>query len=250
MNGSTEARFNTDFILSDYPHFAQAIVELEILEGDFSKSTLIPGDRGGWTQGGISARAYPHLAARIKAGELTRTEIWSFYFNDYYSRISHWKELQFDSPWLLKMLFFGKVHGVGINHYTTIAQNSLSEMGVINKSDIDGKWGPVTAKAILALGNRRKAKLAEAFMTAKSALGHRRADSVGIEDKRQSIINRVNREYTYALIPAKFDSKHDDLVVSDALLALSSSNSVDVLKRQSINGEYFKVNENLTIILT
>ncbi len=101
-----------------------AILEaIEALEGSFSESTLLPGDRGGWTQGGISSRSYPQLSKQLRAGTLSEDTIRAIYRDDFIEPLV--KSVPFKNPSLVTLLILGRVHGSGFQHYLSAIADYL-----------------------------------------------------------------------------------------------------------------------------
>lgn len=169
------------------------------IEGDFDEVVNLKGDRGGWTQGGISSRAHPELASRIETGTLRRDEILDIYFEEYLSKIAGWKRLLHSCPEILTLLYLGKVHGRGINQYTEVIQTWLNaEVGA--KLKVDGAWGPLTAKAVLNLSEGDVNSLWMEVSVRSSLLAVQRANSVGSKSLMKGIMNRVHREMDVASV--------------------------------------------------
>jgi len=207
------------------------------LEGEWNEVSLLVGDRGGYTQGGISSRAYPHLALSIENGSLTRSDIQDIYYDDYYSQISGYKWLEIEMPELLSLLFFGKVHGSGIRDYTLIIQRFLNENSG-GRLKLDGLWGPNTSFALQQSGSLIQIEAWESVLSNKMKLIENRVNSVGSPKLNLGVSNRVARELRISW------KLHTDRLVDVSKIASISPTLGRSVKR---NLESISISDSLTI---
>jgi lysozyme family protein len=173
------------------------------LEGRWDVSTLLPGDRGGWTQGGISARAYPELADRIRAGKLKHTEIRNIYFDDYYARIHAYEIMEERCPEILALLFFGKVHGIGISRYTKVIQQWLNSNNPPKRTIfVDSVWGPQTSTTLLRFPDRDLDRLLKHLENQSAYFIRERVNATrnGKIEYVNGMTNRITNEFLLASV--------------------------------------------------
>jgi len=185
---------------------------IEVLEGQWNVGSELAGDRGGYTQGGISTRAYPQFADMIESGDLPRETIDRIYFVDYYSTIAGFELLEMDFPQLMSVLYHGKVHGTGIRDYTIIVQRFINDK-LFGNLEVDGVWGPKTAEAVLHLNSLWKARLWDAIKRSETKLQTQRVKSVNSSSLSKGIRNRVSNEIRLASM--LLDNVMDESLVLD-----------------------------------
>jgi lysozyme family protein len=96
-------------------------------------------DNGGETKWGISVRAHPHLAGRIR--DLTRDEAKAIYYSDYYVPAK-----LHQMPERLRLPVFDAAINHGVKRSAEFVQRALKKLGF--KLEVDAVIGPVTLAAI------------------------------------------------------------------------------------------------------
>jgi lysozyme family protein len=152
-------------------------------------------DRGGWTYMGLSTRYYPEIKSLYDTGNLTRDFVYKVYLRDYLSTIPMYSQLSKTVPWLVKLIFFGKVHGTGDEQYTAKIQQFLNSIGS-QSVKVDGIMGRKTASAVLELSQGEQDDLARYLIAHKSQLAASRVKSVGAY--ANGIRNRIETEFSLA----------------------------------------------------
>lgn len=163
-------------------------------EGNWNTVSVLEGDRGGVTQGGISSNAYPHLYEQISNGSLSEEQILTIYRDDYLRKIYGWEWLLEHAPSLLQLLFTAKVHGSGFRHYTSLIQELLNDRKGFDL-DIDGIWGPKTFRALSEIiGQGDLILIAQSIDENTKKLQQMRVASVGSSKLSSGIASRVQNE--------------------------------------------------------
>jgi len=169
------------------------------LEGSWSEVSNLPGDRGGYTQGGISSRSFPGLADMIKRGSLSHSQIRAIYYEHYYSKISGYLWLEINLPEILSLLYQGKVHGSGIRQYTLVIQRFLNDRLQLDLN-VDGLWGPLTLAGVKSASHEYRELLWLELNFHTSDLARERVASVGVAALNKGIENRVWKEFDAATV--------------------------------------------------
>jgi len=177
------------------------LINHQSLEGSWNLHGLIRGDRGGYTQGGISSRAYPELAPLIANGSLSKDQVAAIYRRDYAEQIHSLNFMVSVYPEITALLFFGMVHGSGDNDYISAIQLRLNEFSKYRSDptsqllEVDGVFGKDTVSRMKRLSSSQGEQLLSMLHRNKDEFANRRAISVGIAAKSGAIKNRVYNEF-------------------------------------------------------
>lgn len=182
--------------------FARSLIVRTIndLEGEVSD---LKGDKGGLTVFGLSSRYHGTFVRRamrlIASGKRDQAfeEAVGIYYRDYYTRIYGWRELEASAPWLLSLLFVGRVHGIGQRDYVREMQTYLNQVAG-TRLVVDGLLGPRTMSVFRSLSSRMQDMLLEHFRSpsVQARLVQSRVKAVG--GYENGIRNRVLAELAMA----------------------------------------------------
>jgi len=167
------------------------------LEGSWSSVSNLPGDRGGFTQGGISSSAHPEYVGEIEAGALSELQVKGIYLDEYYTSITGYYWLELHMPEIMSLLYHGKVHGAGVRQYTLVIQRFLIDIAE-SSINADGVWGPMTFNALKNLEISERAQLWEHLISNQNGLILERVRSVNVSALSEGIRNRVLLEFDLA----------------------------------------------------
>lgn len=205
--------------------FARAVIELLIadIEGDVGD---IEGDKGGLTVFGLSTRYHGAYVRRatllIQNGQrdVAREEAVQIYYREYYTHIYGWRTLEAEYPWLMTLLFNGRVHGIGQRDYVREVQTFINTLRS-TKLVIDGQLGPRTLSSLRSLTGAERNRLFD-YLTSEQVVERltkqrQRAVQIGgAKNVDRGIRNRILKEM-------KIASVHYERGAGDTEIALASS---------------------------
>lgn len=149
------------------------------LEGDVAVHPYDPSDPGGATSWGISEKAHPDLAAKIRLG-LSREEAFGIAYVRYYTIIPLIGQVD---PRIGFVIFDARFHGMKENVYAI--QTGLANMGYSLK--IDSIAGPETMKILSRITKEESTVLLNGVAQATQALAIAAANRTMSAQKRQGL---------------------------------------------------------------
>lgn len=175
------------------------------------KISTLAKDRGGLTYMGLSSRIYPWVESYVNSeGRVPYDKVQEVYYTDYLTKIYGYEYLKSDYTWLVPLLFAGKVHGVGDEHYVEVIQQSLNDLGYFIK--VDGFMGHETLSALKLLSTDDRDSLRRSVWSSREILADKRALAVGAYP--DSIKARVGREFAHASVVSKALTNSESVVVA------------------------------------